>query len=111
MVVLKKIRASTLMETMVATVLIIIVFMVASLVMNSLMATQINANTQPIKERLNQLEYAYLSKQLIPPYTEEWQGWQVDMIRQEGQTGGIVVLSAVHEESGRNINTALAHYE
>ena len=36
MVVLKKIKASTLMETLVATVLIIVVFMAASMILNNM---------------------------------------------------------------------------
>jgi len=52
MALLGKIKASTLMETMVATVLIIIIFMMASLIMNSVFISNINGSTSSVRERL-----------------------------------------------------------
>ena len=42
--VLKRIKGSTLMETLVATVLIVVVFMMASLTLNALFSTTITTN-------------------------------------------------------------------
>ena len=105
MVVLKKISASTLMETMVATVLIVVIFMMSSLIMNSLMATQVNANLSPIKEHLRQLEYGYLSQQLPLPYYEEWQGWNIAITSEEGVQVPVIEFHAVHSASKKEIQT------
>ncbi|RDY60785.1 hypothetical protein [Flagellimonas nanhaiensis] len=77
--VLKKVKASTLMETMVATVLIVVLFMMASLVLNSLFGAQVKNNTQPLKNHLRKLEYLYNHKKLNFPFYEEWEGWEINL--------------------------------
>ncbi len=105
MVVLKKLPASTLMETMVATVLIVVIFMMSSLIMNSLMATQVNANLSPVKEHLRGLEYEYLSQQLPLPYYEEWRGWNIAVTSGEDRQVPVVELRAVHLTSQKEVQT------
>lgn len=77
MVVLKKIKASTLMETLVASVLIIVVFMVSSLILNNVFANTINNNTQSISSHLNELEYRYRAGVLSIPYKDDCEGWDI----------------------------------
>ena len=107
MVVLKKIKASTLMETMVATVLIVVVFMVASLVMNALMTAQVKSNLSPIKEHLQQLEYAYKNHQIPLPYHEEWKGWEIALIEE----GTMILIEATHLDHEKRVETILVKNE
>ncbi|NAY93519.1 hypothetical protein GTQ34_16550, partial [Muricauda sp. JGD-17] len=71
--------ASTLMETMVATVLIVVVFMMASLILNSLFSTKIKIQMNPLLNHLNELEYLYSHNKLSLPYFEEWEEWQLSV--------------------------------
>jgi len=77
MVVLIKIKASTLMETLVATVLIIIAFMLASMTLNNLFSNTINNSTQAVKGHLNELQYLEKHNQLQLPYKKTFQNWNV----------------------------------
>lgn len=86
MVVLKKIRASTLMETMVATVLIVVIFMLSSLILNSLFSAQVKNNLQPLKTHITKLEYQYCNQKIALPYFEEWQGWEITMVSVQGNS-------------------------
>lgn len=79
MVVLRKLKASTLMETMVATVLIVVIFMLSSLVLNALFSSQVKSNVQPIQSHLQQLEYQYVNQKIVLPYYEEWESWNISM--------------------------------
>ncbi|GMN06267.1 hypothetical protein MTsPCn5_16560 [Croceitalea sp. MTPC5] len=74
------------METMVATVLIVIIFMVASLVMNSLLAARAKNDVQAITQHLKKLEYQYVNKMLTLPYFEDWNNWQIEglILEREG---------------------------
>jgi len=85
MAVLKKIKGSTLMETMVATVLIVIIFMVASLVMNSLITARAKNDVQAITQHLKKLEYQYTNNQLALPYFEDWNDWEIQGTLKEQQ--------------------------
>ncbi len=92
MVVLKKLKASTLMETMVATVLIVVIFMLSSLILNSLFSAQVKNNLQPLKTRLTKLEYLYNNKRIVLPYYEEWQGWEITIVHVQGY-GSVEIMA------------------
>ena len=109
MAVLKKIRASTLMETMVGTVLTVVIFMLSSLVMNSLFSSQIRANSQPIQTHLNELEYQLINGKVNLPYFEEWEMW--DIIIDEIPREGIVIIEAKEKEhAGKRTIKRKSHY-
>ncbi|MEO1486505.1 MAG: hypothetical protein AAFU57_12205 [Bacteroidota bacterium] len=75
MVVLRKIKASTLMETLVASVLIVIIFMVSSLVLNSVFQSHMDDGTESVRQELLWLEYQYENQQLPLPYLEKQKDW------------------------------------
>lgn len=87
----KKIKASTLMETMVATVLIVVIFMLSSLILNNLFASQIRGNLQPANTHLDKMEYLFSNRKLTFPYHETWKGWEISI---ENQTEGSTVITA-----------------
>ena len=62
MVILKKIKASTLMETLVASVLIVVVFMISSMILNNLFSNTIKSNTRAIEAHINELQYLYINE-------------------------------------------------
>ncbi|MGC1633476.1 MAG: hypothetical protein WA749_15305 [Gelidibacter sp.] len=99
MVVLKKIRASTLMETLVATVLIVVVFMIASMILNNLFSNTVSSNTRAIDAHLNELQYLYLNEQLKAPYADDFGAWEVSVLRYKTNAFNRV------EFEGKNKNT------
>ena len=109
MVVLKKIKASTLMETMVGTVLIVVIFMLSSLVMNSLFSSQARENLQSIGTHLNKLEYLYINKKINLPFSEEWDTWDITIGKI--QKDGMVVIEAIEKEGalGRTLKRKIYH--
>ncbi|WP_350292617.1 hypothetical protein [uncultured Croceitalea sp.] len=111
MVILKKIRSATLMETMVSTVLLVVIFMVASLVMNALIAAKSNGDTQPVKERMLELEYQYVSEKLVVPYFEEWENWEIEIVQQNQQGREYVYFKASKPDTKKNITSILTARE
>lgn len=79
MAVLKKMSAATLMETMVATVLIVVIFMVSSLILNSLFKAQVKGNLQPLWSHVRQLEYQYQHQKIRLPFYEVWHQWEITL--------------------------------
>lgn len=107
MAVLTKIKASTLMETMVATVLIVVIFMFSSLILNSLFSAQVKGNLQPIKSHLHQLEYQYTNQKINLPYYEEWKTWEITI----NAARNMVQIEAVEKEGSgsRSIKQKIHH--
>ena len=96
------------METMVATVLIVIIFMVASLVMNSLIAAKSKGGDgQVIREHLKKLEYQYLNQQIEIPYAEQWENWEITVLEDEKQAIKTIELKAIEELSNKQVTSYL----
>ena len=78
MALLKRIRASTLMETMVATVLIVVIFMIASLVMNNIFGNTVKFATGKSDYYLNKLEYQIKKGHLQVPFSDSYDTWEIE---------------------------------
>ncbi len=89
MVVLNKIRAATLIEVLTASVLIIIVFMIASLSFNNIFNNQIKQDHSAVENKVKELEYLTIHSAIKLPYTEDFDGWEI-MI---STTGDQTILS------------------
>ncbi|WP_437368400.1 hypothetical protein [Maribacter litoralis] len=107
MALLKKIKASSLMETLVATVLIVVIFMISSMVLNNIIATNIKQNTDKVEERMNVLEYQYLHKVLELPYYEEYESWEISIVTDEKRTGEYAVMTAEQTKTEMSIRKSL----
>lgn len=103
MAVLKKMRASTLMETLVATVLIVVVFMMASMTLNSLFANTIAQNDDEIRQELLYLQYQYEHRRLSLPYYSEMGPWSIAVV-QVNSVSDVVTFSAVHGTSEKKVS-------
>lgn len=65
------------METLIATVLIMAIFMVASLILNNLFSNSIKSNTRGITAKLNELEYLYINGKVTLPYYDDHGQWTI----------------------------------
>ena len=96
MVVLKKIKASTLMETLVATVLIVVVFMLASVILNNLFSNTIKGNTADIDNYLSELEYQYMNNKIELPFFDDFKAWEIIIQSNDQTEEQQVILEAVN---------------
>ena len=103
MVVLKRIRASTLMETMVATVLIVIIFMISSKLLNNMFTNGLRARDQDVLEHLNRLKYEYQQHYLQLPYLEEVGAWEITVSKEKGKEINIVEFRAENQQTHKSI--------
>ncbi|QYJ68273.1 hypothetical protein [Flavobacterium litorale] len=79
MALLKKVKSATLMETLVATVLIVIVFIVASLILNNLLFNSFSKRTHDIETRIYELEYQVKNDNIQLPYQETFNNWEIEL--------------------------------
>ena len=107
---LKKIKSSTLVETIVATVLILIIFVISSLILNTIFRNNLSANTDAVETRLHLLEYQLKTDQLVLPYREIFEDWDISLELINEQTPSIQVL-AQQEQSKKQITKTLPYVE
>lgn len=107
MVVLRKIKASTLMETLVATVLIVVVFMVSSMILNNLFSNSMKNNTREIDAYLNELEYLYKNEKLTVPYQDEFKDWQIIIEKDKENQSNKILFEALNSNTNKSITKTI----
>ncbi len=83
MAILKKIQAATLVEVLTASVLIMVVFMIASLSFNNVFSNQIKRDHSAIQNRVKQLEYLLIHDKIKLPYAEDFDNWEIIITKTE----------------------------
>jgi len=101
MALLKRIQASTLMETLVATVLIVVVFMMASLTLNSLFATTVKTHDDEIRQELLFLQYQYHHGKLSLPHYDQLGGWDIRVEQLDWQGTQQIIFTATNKSTGK----------
>ena len=108
-VLAKKVKSSTLMETLVATVLIVIVFMIASMVLNTLFASSINQNDNQIRQELLQLQYKYEHELLQLPYSDELNQWNITVTQQDFNNRSEVLFLATQMQTNKEVTYKISN--
>ncbi|MBD0833794.1 hypothetical protein [Aestuariibaculum sediminum] len=103
MVVLRKIQASTLMETLVASVLLVVLFMITSLVLNNIFGNMVMSNTRLIDSHINELKYLYENEKITIPYREEFQSWEIEISLEILAGNELIILQASNKRLDKQI--------
>lgn len=101
MVILKKLRAATLVETMVSSVIIIIVFLIASLSLNNVFRGSVANNDSALKNRVKELTYLTINSKLSLPHYEETESWDVSIEKRENTITLTTINKSTLEEQTR----------
>ena len=75
MVVLKRIMSSSLIETLIASVIIITVFMIASISFINIFSNELRAKDDRLQSRIREIKYYAKYDQLNYPFYEERKYW------------------------------------
>jgi len=102
MVVLRKIKASTLMETLVASILIIVIFMIASMILNNLFFNNVKSDTGTITNNLIELEYLCLHKKITVPYLDNIDNWSIS-INHPIDNQDMIIVEAINKDTEKTI--------
>ena len=89
-----KLKASTLIESLVASVIIIVVFAISSLTLNNVFQSSIKNNTDRVKNRMNTLEYLYLHEKIVYPYREDFEDWNIQLKKFQENNVSYILLEA-----------------
>ncbi|QSW87977.1 hypothetical protein J0383_17085 [Flavobacterium endoglycinae] len=103
MVVLKKIKSATLIEAVVATVLVVIIFIISSLILNNLVFNTFSKNTHGIETRINELEYEVQNNTIKLPYQENYKDWNINIETENISVKKIFTISAINTVSKKEI--------
>ena len=109
MALLRKVKGSTLMETLVASVLIVIVFMLSSMILNNIFERTIVLGNTSIENHLNELGYKAIHNKISLPINEDLGNWTI-YGRGFAEGGATFIdLEAVQLETGRSIQKIFSY--
>jgi len=109
MALLKRIKASTLMETLVATVLIVVIFVISSMILNNLLLNNMKQNVESAQEKLNVLEYQYKNGALKLPYYEDMEPWEISVSLAEIKGISVVTLEAQNSKTNKVVTNYISN--
>lgn len=95
-----KIAGSSIVETLVASVIIVIIFSIASLTLNNMFRTNILSDTTGIENHFNKLIYLYKNHKISAPFYDNYKGWELSLSLDNNE---IIVMAEKH--IGENIKT------
>ncbi len=97
------------METLVATVLIVVIFMISSMLLNNMFSNSLKGRDDQMEEQLNQLVYEYGHGNLGLPYYEEMGDWvfSVTTLNQNGTE--TVRFEATNQLSQKTMGKSIVH--
>lgn len=101
---LARLKGSTLMETLVATVLIVVIFMLTSLILNNVFSNTIKHNTQAIDSHLNELQYLQQQNQIQLPYNETFQNWNIIITRYKDNQKALIEFEVFNSKTNKTIS-------
>ncbi len=99
----KKVKASSLVETLVATVLIVLMFSIASLTLNNIFGNAIKNNTDELDRHLYQLHYQYSHHLIQLPYFDTYNDWEISIEKTTSNQTGFVQFKAIHTKHQKTI--------
>jgi predicted PurR-regulated permease PerM len=102
--VILKIKSSTLMETLVATVLVLVIMVVAGLILNNLFTSSIKNSTGDVQNYLHELEYRYMHGAITVPYYESYKNWDISIVS-DTYTPRTVIIEAIQHDTNKTIKS------
>ncbi len=105
----RKVKSATLIESLVASVIIIIIFTIASLTLNNVFESSIKNNTNRVQNRINELNYLYINDKVKSPYQEDFEDWNIRLLQKTEGQKSFMLLEAVRKETKKNISQKLEY--
>lgn len=88
---------------MVATVIIVVVFMISSLILNTVFGNAINNKTRAIEAHLNETTYLYFNGKLELPYINTFENWEISTNKFIEKEQAIIEFEAINSITNKKI--------
>lgn len=110
MVVLKKIKSSSLTEVLIATTIILVVFGIATITINNLLTSFYYQNSDAIVAKLTELQYKYKNNQILIPYKNDYKGWKINIYK-SSENPALIILRGEHMINKKIITNKMINIE
>lgn len=95
------------METLVATVLVVVIFMISSMVLNNLFSSNIKNRTGAIDAHLTELQYRYINEKLTIPFYDDLDDWEISVERKKNTVSNQITFEAINRKTDKQITKTI----
>lgn len=95
------------METLVATVLVVVIFMISSMVLNNLFSSNIKNSTRVIDAHLNELQYLYRNEKMEIPFYDDLDDWEISVERKKNTVSTQITFEAINRKTDKQITKTI----
>jgi len=99
MVVLKKISSASLVETITATTLLILVYVIAGMIVHSILSSTLKNDTSAIDTHLEKLVYQYQVEQPLNPPETNFNDWTISIEKKHEHLIHWIEIRAAHQQT------------
>lgn len=111
MVILKKIKASSLNEVIIATIVIVLVFGIAIAILNNIMQNTIRKNTKAANSKLSEIVYQYQHALIKLPYSNDEGDWLIHISKQNNNNLNEVEFEITSKKTNTTVSRKIIDYE
>ena len=111
MAILKKIKASSLNEVIVATIIIVIVFGITIASLSNIMQNIVNRKEKSLQNKLNEVIYQYHHNIIKIPYRVNEEGFLIYASNQKNNDFNEIKFEVASEKTGKMITRKIISYE
>ncbi|CAM1344624.1 hypothetical protein [Tenacibaculum amylolyticum] len=111
MVILKKIKASSLNEVIVATVIIVLVFSIAMGILTNILRNSIKRDTHQQELLINELIYDFKNEKITLPYLSEEKDWSIDIQKEKEGNLTVVNFTVISKKNKKKITRKIIYNE
>lgn len=94
-----RVKGSSLVETLIATIIIMIVFGIAMVSISNILENNIKSSTSAIDTELNKLMYLYENGNLEVPSQESLKEWQIKVEKVKEGEINYILFEGMHKQS------------
>lgn len=95
MALLKKIKAASVLEIVIASAIILSLFFISSITINNIFGSVIKSNTMTYDNRLKEIHYLLHHKKIEVPFYENTANWEISASYDDQY----IILEALHKKS------------
>jgi len=96
-----RLKGSSLVETLMATIIIMIVFAIAMLSIGNVLENSVKNSTSDIDTELNKLTYLYENGLIKVPDAQDYKAWKIEIQKVKEGEINYVVFKGTHKQNNK----------
>lgn len=96
-------KASSLMEVIVASVIIVVIFGIVTLTLNNIIKNNYRTKTDQINNRLNKIIYLHQNGKISIPFKESFESWEIESNKSNQNNIPYLEFTAVHQKTKKEV--------